>query len=81
MGKQRGERQHPGSRIDRGGLNDSDLMLAEGFAHDLKPAGEGRIAKAARRLSGSPARNGGGEQFFRIDEVGLRLGERCCECS
>src|SRR6516165_8537485 len=76
MGEHGGQGQHPESLIDRSGLHDGDLVLAERLADDLEPAGEGRVAKAARRLSGSPACNGGGERFFWVDEVRLCLGER-----
>ena len=79
MGKQGGESQHPGVVIDCRGLDESDLVLAERLADDLEPAGEGRVAKASHRLSGSPAGNGGGERFFGVDEVRLRLCEGCGE--
>jgi hypothetical protein len=41
MRKQGGQGQHPGSKIDRRGLNDGDLMLAKRLAHDLSPLDKG----------------------------------------
>ncbi len=65
----------PAALVDRGGLNRGDLMLAQGLAHDLKPAGErAHSGRFARPRAGS-ATDGGDQRLFRVGELGLRLGE------
>jgi hypothetical protein len=39
MSKHGGERQHPGSLIDRRGLDDGELVLAQRLADNLETAG------------------------------------------
>jgi hypothetical protein len=64
--------------IDRRGLDDGDLMLAERLADDFETAGERRITKSPMAPAEPISTGFGTIRFFRVDEVRLRLGERCC---
>jgi hypothetical protein len=45
VGEDRGQPDEAGFRVDRGGLDDCDLVAAEAFAHDLEAARQRSIAK------------------------------------
>ena len=76
MGKRRGEIDDPGAGLDARRLNGGNLEFAQGFSYDFKPAGERRITEAAFRFAPSIQAYGGGKRFFRVDQLGLRLGQR-----
>src|SRR6516162_6008398 len=50
-------------------------MLPQRLAHDVEPARERRIAKAALTVPEPAGADGSGERLFRIDEFGLGLGQ------
>ena len=58
MRQEGGEVDQPVGLVDRGGLDDGDLVLAKAFAHDVEPARQRGIAEGAGRLRGGTA-NGG----------------------
>src|ERR1035441_7436490 len=76
MGKHRGEIDDSGAGLNARRLDGGNLEFAQGFSYDLKPAGERRITEAPFRLAPSIQANGGGKRFFRVDQLGLRLGQR-----
>src|SRR5262249_27313989 len=51
------------------------LVLPLRLAHDVEPTGERRIAKAALAVPGPAGADNGRERLFRIDELGLGLGQ------
>src|SRR5262245_405663 len=65
----------PRTLIDRSGLHRRDLMPAQGLAHDIEPARQWRITKAALRLSRLIGSDGSNEGLFRVDELRLGFGE------
>ena len=50
-------------------------MLPQRLAHDIKPTGEGRIAEAVLAFPGPACADGSRVRLFRIDELGLSLGQ------
>jgi hypothetical protein len=60
-----------GSRLYRG-----DLMLAQGLADDIEPARQRRVTEALYRTSTVSRSNRRDQRLLRIDELGLRFGER-----
>src|ERR1700724_1663905 len=75
MDEERRQIQNAGGLIDCRGLDDGDLMLAQRLANNFEPARQGRVAEGALRLASSSRSDGGGERFFRVDEVRLRFGQ------
>ncbi len=67
--------------VDRRGLNGGDLVLAQGPADDIEAARQGGIAEGAfSSLTKASGADRGGQRFFRIDELGLRLGKSGGQC-
>src|SRR5262249_23825680 len=61
--------------VDGRGLYRGDLVLTQRLAHDVDAARERRVAEAALPFPWPAAPDGCGQRFFRIDELGLRLGQ------
>src|SRR5262245_63083373 len=51
-------------------------MLSERLAHDVEATGERRITEATLPLAGAAGPDRGGQRLFRVDELGLGLGQR-----
>ena len=75
VGQHGRELDHAGRLIDGGGLYGGDLVLAERLAHDVEPAGERRVAKAALAVPWPAGPDGTDQRLFRVDEFGLSLGQ------
>src|SRR5262249_8612557 len=75
MGERGGQIDHAGGLIDRGRLQDGDLVLPQRLAHDVEPAGEWCMGEAALALPWPAGADGSRERLFRIDEFGLGLGQ------
>ena len=64
-----------GVLVDRSSLHGGDLMLAQGLAHDLEPAGQRRIAERPLGTAGAIAPDGGHQRLFRVGQLSLGFGE------
>ena len=67
--------------IDHRGLHGRDLMLAQGLANDLEPAGKRRIAELPWTALPALRLDRADQRFLRIGEFDLCLGQRGGECS
>ena len=64
-----------GCLIDCGRLHGGDLMLAQGLAHDLKPAGQRRIAELPWTALPALRFDRADERLLGIGEFDLRFGQ------
>ncbi len=62
--------------VDRRALNRCDFMLAKAFANDVEAHRQGGIAKRSFTFARKRRLDGGSQRLFRIDDLGLRFGER-----
>ena len=76
-----GKSDQVGLAVDGSGLNDGDLVLAQAFADQIEPRGEGRISKRSASLPWKRRDDGRGQGFLRIGDCGLGLGERRRQCA
>ena len=77
MRQYRCEGDDAGGLVDCRGLYGRNLMLAQGFAHDVEPAGERRIAERAfDPATGTLGSDGGHQRLLRVGQLGLCLGQR-----
>ena len=65
-----------GPLVDGGGLNDSNLVLAEGLADDIEPARERGVAEGPIGFARKRGADSGRQRLFRVSEVALGPGER-----
>src|SRR5215213_3909149 len=70
---------HPGRLIERGGLNQCYLVLAECLSDEIEAVRQRCIAKASfSTLAPAIVADGRGHGLFGIDQLDLRLGEGRC---
>ena len=74
MGQDRRQVHGADRGIDRGRLNDCDLLLAKRFADDVQSARERGVSKRPGPLPWLVGRDRGDERLFWVDELGLSLG-------
>jgi hypothetical protein len=79
MGKHGRKAKQSSILIDCRRLDGGNLVLAKALADDIKPAREGGISERAVRLAGKRRPDRRNERLFRIDHLGLRLGEIRCD--
>ncbi len=75
VGEHRRQVENAGRLVDGGGLHRRDLMLTERFSHDVEAARQRCIAKGAFSCPRPCSSNRSGERLFRVDELGLGLGQ------
>jgi hypothetical protein len=75
VGEKRGEADLPCFLVDSRGLDRRNLMLAEALANDIEPASEGCITERPTFLARKGRSNRRDQQFFRVAELTLRLGQ------
>jgi len=76
VGERRGQIDHAGRPIDRGGLHGCDFVLAERLADDIQAAGQRGVAERPLPLARPPGTNGCRFGVLRIDQLGLGFRER-----
>ena len=76
-GVKKGGRQfdQTGFAIDSRSLDRRYLVLAQAFANDVQTCGEGGIAKGQLAPPREGVLDGGSQRLFRVDDLGLRLGQ------
>jgi hypothetical protein len=71
MGQERREPDLAALLVDGRGLDRGNLVLAEAFTDDVKPAGQRRVAEGPVGLPGKRRADGGRQRLFRIAQVAL----------
>src|SRR5450759_2831693 len=70
-----GQPDKHGRLVNRGGLHRGNLVPAEAFADQIKPAGEGGVAEATISFPRERRPDGRSQRLLWIGDLDLRLGE------
>ena len=69
-----------GGAVDRCRLHGCDLVLAQRLTHDVEAACERGVTEGLVPLPCPPSPDRSCKRFFRVHELGLRLGKRLPSC-